>query len=234
MSVAFVLTSHTVLGDTGRSTGLWLEEFLVPYYALIDAGQPVLLATPKGGIAPIDPASIDAIKDSEIYARFVKDAELHHALESTVELSRVDAASVTGAIYPGGHGPLWDLRHDPASIRLIETLLAREKPVATICHAGCALLEVKKGDGSLLVNGLNVTAFSDSEEAAVAMVEHVPYLVETDLKERGAHYTKTSDWDDHCVQDGLVITGQNPASSAAVAMKVLAQINKNKEFLHAP
>ncbi|NKF25221.1 type 1 glutamine amidotransferase domain-containing protein [Pseudomonas sp. BGM005] len=226
MSVVFVLTSHTVLGDTGRSTGLWLEEFLVPYYALKDAGQPTFLATPKGGNAPIDPVSVEALKDSEIYARFVKDAELHNALESTAELSSVSAAAVAGAIYPGGHGPLWDLRHDQASIRLIESLLAAGKPVATICHAGCALLEVKKADGSPLVKGLNVTAFSDSEEAAVAMVEHVPYLVETDLKALGALYTKTSDWRDHSVQDGLVITGQNPASSAAVAQKILARINK--------
>ncbi|WP_409282867.1 type 1 glutamine amidotransferase domain-containing protein [Pseudomonas putida] len=226
MSVVFVLTSHDVLGDTGRSTGLWLEEFLVPYYALKDAGQPTTLATPKGGKAPIDPASVDAIKDSEIYARFAKDAELHHALESTLALAQLDSVNVQGAIYPGGHGPLWDLRHDQSSIRLIESLLASGKPVATICHAGCALLEVKKPDGSLLVEGLNVTAFSDSEEAAVAMVEHVPYLVETDLKERGARYTKTSDWGDYSVQDDLVITGQNPASSAAVAKKILAQINK--------
>ncbi|GLO55086.1 peptidase [Pseudomonas putida] len=226
MSVVFVLTSHDVLGDTGRSTGLWLEEFLVPYYALKDAGQPITLATPKGGKAPIDPASVDAFKDSEIYARFAEDAELHHALENTLALAQLDSVKAQGAIYPGGHGPLWDLRHDQYSIRLIESLLGSGKPVATICHAGCALLEVKKPDGSLLVEGLNVTAFSDSEEAAVAMVEHVPYLVETDLKERGARYTKTSDWGDYSVEDGLVITGQNPASSAAVAKKILAQINK--------
>ncbi|QIH08694.1 MULTISPECIES: type 1 glutamine amidotransferase domain-containing protein [unclassified Pseudomonas] len=226
MSVVFILTSHAVLGDTGRSTGLWLEEFLVPYYAVKDAGQPTLLATPKGGHAPIDPASVEALKDSEVYARFAKDAQLHQALESTTELSSLSPAAIAAAIYPGGHGPLWDLRHDQASIRLIESLLGAGKPVATICHAGCALLEVKKVDGSPLVKGLNVTAFSDSEEAAVAMVEHVPYLVETDLKALGALYTKASDWTEHSVQDGLVITGQNPASSAAVAQKVLAQISK--------
>lgn len=227
MSVVFVLTSHTELGDTGRSTGLWLEEFLVPYYALLDAGQPALLATPKGGVAPIDPVSVEAIKDSEIFARFTNDKALQQALERTLELARVNAADVEGAIYPGGHGPLWDLRHDRASISLIESLLASEKPVATICHAGCALLEVKKPDGRLLVEGLNLTAFSDSEEAAVAMVEHVPYLVETELKQRGARYTRTADWGDYSVQDGLIVTGQNPASSAAVARKVLAQIAKN-------
>ncbi|HEN8798349.1 TPA: type 1 glutamine amidotransferase domain-containing protein [Pseudomonas putida] len=225
MNVAFVLTSHTELGDTGRSTGLWLEEFLVPYYALKDAGQQIRLASPKGGAAPIDPASVDALKGSEIFIRFSQDQALHYALESTLELARLNASEIKSAIYPGGHGPLWDLRNDQASIRLIESLLASGKPVATICHAGCALLEVKKADGSLLVNGLKVTAFSDSEEAAVSMVEHVPYLVETELKRLGASYTKTFDWGDHSVQDGLVITGQNPASSAAVAAKVLAQIN---------
>lgn len=226
MSLAFVLTSHDVLGDTGRVTGLWLEEFLVPYYTLRDAGQSVILATPKGGPAPIDPASVEAFKDSATYARFVEDTELLSALKSTVKLADVKAGDIDGLIYPGGHGPLWDLRDNKASIALIESMLAEDKPVATICHAGCALLEVKKADGSSLVNGMNVTAFSDSEEAAVAMVEHVPYLVETELKKLGAHYTKTSDWGDHSVQDGTLITGQNPASSKAVAEKILAELSK--------
>lgn len=226
MSVAFVLTSHTELGETGRSTGLWLEEFLVPYYQLHDAGRSIVLATPKGGKAPIDPASIDAFRESEIYARFQKDTTLLSLLEKTTRIADLNTQDIEAAIYPGGHGPLWDLRNDTSSIHLIETLLQQGKPVATICHAGCALLEVKKADGTKLVQGLNLTSFSDSEEAAVSMVEHVPYLVETELKKLGAHYTKTGDWGNHSVQDGLIITGQNPASSAAVAEKVLAQLAK--------
>lgn len=227
MSVVFVLTSHTELGNTGHSTGMWLEEFLVPYYTLKDAGQPIILATPKGGKAPIDPASVEAYKGSEIYARFAQDTKLGQALESTVKLSDVAPEEVAAAIYPGGHGPLWDLRYDQSSICLIQYLLAAHKPVATICHAGCALLEVKKTDGSQLLEGLNVTAFSDSEEAAVSMVEHVPYLVETEMKKLGAIYTKTADWGNHSVQDGFVITGQNPASSEAVAKKVLHKLSSN-------
>lgn len=226
MSVAFVLTSHTELGETGRSTGLWLEEFLVPYYQLHDAGQSIVLATPKGGRAPIDPASVDAFKGSEIYTRFQKDTALLSLLEKTTRIADLNIQDINAAIYPGGHGPLWDLRTDTSSIHLIETLLQQGKPVATICHAGCALLEVKKPDGTKLVQGLNVTSFSDSEEAAVSMVEHIPYLVETELKKLGAHYTKTDDWGNHSVQDGLIITGQNPASSAAVAEKVLAHLAK--------
>ncbi|MNF58421.1 Molecular chaperone Hsp31 and glyoxalase 3 [compost metagenome] len=224
MSILFVLTSHDVLGNTGRKTGLWLEEFLVPYYRAIDAGHNVVLATPKGGPAPVDPASIEAFKDSELYARYVEDHALSAAMSQTVQIANVDKKATDAAIYPGGHGPLWDLRNNKDSIGLITSLLQQNKPVATICHAGCALLEVKNEDGTSLVSGRNVTSFSDSEEAAVAMVEHCPYLVETELKKLGAKYTKGGDWANHSVQDGLLITGQNPASSAAVADMVLKEI----------
>lgn len=224
MSVLFVLTSHDVLGNTGRKTGLWLEEFLVPYYRTIDAGHKVVLATPKGGQAPVDPASIEAFKDSELYARYAGDRALTAAMIQTIKIANVDKNATEAAIYPGGHGPLWDLRNDKDSINLIADLLKQNKPVATICHAGCALLEVKNEDGTNLVSGRNVTSFSDSEEAAVDMVEHCPYLVETELKKLGAKYTKGGDWANHSVQDGLLITGQNPASSSAVADMVLTQI----------
>ena len=224
MSVLFVLTSHDILGDTGRKTGMWLEEFLVPYFKFIDAGLPIVLSSPKGGKAPIDPASVEAIKDSETYARFAGDKQLQDALDRTVRLSDVDSQQVSAVVYPGGHGPLWDLRTDSNSIALISALLSQNKPVATICHAGCALLDVKKSDGTPLVEGLRVTAFSDSEEAAVAMENHVPYLVETELKKLGASYSKATDWADHSVQDGLIITGQNPASSSAVAEKIIGLI----------
>ena len=183
-----------------------------------------MLSSPKGGKAPIDPASVEAIKDSETYARFTDDKQLQDALERTVKLSDVDSEKVSAVVYPGGHGPLWDLRTDSNSIALISALLSQNKPVATICHAGCALLDVKKSDGTPLVEGLKVTAFSDSEEAAVAMENHVPYLVETELKKLGASYSKAADWADHSVQDGLVITGQNPASSSAVAEKIIGLI----------
>lgn len=225
MSVLFVLTSHETLGNTGRETGLWLEEFLVPYFKIVDAGKAVVLASPKGGVAPIDPVSVEAFKESPVYARFLADQVLQNALSRTAKLADVDASSVSAVIYPGGHGPLWDLRDNAASITLIRSLLDQQKPVATICHAGCALLDVRNADGSPLVKGRAVTAFSDSEEAAVAMENHVPYLVETELKQLGAVYSKAADWADHSVQDGLLITGQNPASSAAVADKVLALIH---------
>ena len=224
MSVLFVLTSHDVLGDTGRKTGAWLEEFLVPYYKVIDAGLLAFIATPAGGQAPIDPLSVDALRDTAIYRRFVHDETIQGALANTGWLPEITGNAYSAVIYPGGHGPLWDLRTNRESIALIGSMLKQSKPVATICHAGCALLEVRKPDGALLVDGLNVTSFSDSEEAAVGMVEQVPYLVESELRNRGARYTKAADWAGHAVRDGMVITGQNPASSAAVAEAVISLV----------
>ncbi|CAN1600151.1 type 1 glutamine amidotransferase domain-containing protein [Pseudomonas sp. B21-028] len=224
MSVLFVLTSHDVLGDTGRKTGLWLEEFLAPYYRFIDAGVAVRLASPEGGRVPVDPASVEALKDSALYQRYASDAVLAERMNSTVKLSAVTAGEISALVYPGGHGPLWDLRDDPVSVALIESLSASGKPVATICHAGCALLGARRSDGRPLVEGLQVTAFSDSEEAAIGLDNAVPYLVETDMRALGAVYSKAGDWESHVVVSGSLVTGQNPASSLGVAnalMKLL-------------
>lgn len=225
MSVLIVLTSHDAFGDTGRKTGLWLEEFLVPYYTLIDAGFSVRLATPKGGRAPIDPISVDALKESPIFQRYDVDGVLKERLGSTAKLSVVKGSDISALIYPGGHGPLWDLREDPKSIALIEEFLANNKPVATICHAGCALLNVRNKDGRPVVEGVQVTAFSDSEEAAVQLEKEVPYLVESDMKKLGAIYSKSSDWESHVVVSGTLITGQNPASSLGVAQAVIKRLS---------
>lgn len=225
MSILIVLTSHDAFGDTGRKTGLWLEEFLVPYYTLIDAGFSIRLATPKGGRAPIDPLSVDALKESPIFQRYNADGVLKERLGSTAKLSTVKGFEISALVYPGGHGPLWDLREDPKSIALIEECLANNKPVATICHAGCALLDVRNTDGRPVIEGVQVTAFSDSEEAAVQLEKEVPYLVESDMKKLGAIYSKSSDWDSHVVVSGALITGQNPASSLGVAQAVIKQLS---------
>ncbi|MFB3303347.1 type 1 glutamine amidotransferase domain-containing protein [Pseudomonas sp. AMR01] len=224
MSILFVLTSHATLGDTGRDTGLWLEEFLAPYYRFVDAGLPVSLSSPKGGSVPVDPASIDALKDSPLYLRYQSDATLAERMNGTAKLSSISASDVSALVYPGGHGPLWDLRTDPHSIALIESFISSGKPVATICHAGCALLNARQGDGSPLVDGVQVTAFSDSEEAAVGLEKVVPYLVETDMKALGAVYSKSGDWESHVVVSGALITGQNPASSLGVAEEVIKRL----------
>ncbi|KOY02507.1 type 1 glutamine amidotransferase domain-containing protein [Pseudomonas nunensis] len=229
MSILFVLTSHDSFGETGRDTGLWLEEFVVPYYTFVDAGFSVRLASPKGGRAPVDPLSIDAFKDHPLYKRYGADGLLKERLGSTIKLSAIVDSQVSAAVYPGGHGPLWDLRNQADSITLIESLLTQGKPVATICHAGCALLEARKRDGRPLVEGVQVTAFSDSEEAAVGLEKVVPYLVETDLKALGAVYSKTRDWERHVVVSGALITGQNPASSQGVAEAVIEQLKASIE-----
>ncbi|RQM47096.1 type 1 glutamine amidotransferase domain-containing protein [Paraburkholderia bannensis] len=233
MTALIILTSHDVLGDTGRKTGVWLEEFLVPYYAFVDAGVNVRLASPKGGKVPIDPLSVDAIKDTAVYQRYLGDSNLLSALDNAEELSNVTPEAIDAVLYPGGHGPLFDLRHDTHSIRLIQSLHAVGRPVAAICHSGCVLLEVKTPGGAPLVRGRNVTAFSDSEEAAVQLENAVPYLVETELKKLGASYTKAADWQDHCVVDDLLITGQNPASSAAVAKVVIGLLQANADVVGA-
>lgn len=224
MSILFVLTSHKTLGDTGRETGLWLEEFLVPYYRFVDAGLPVRLSSPKGGNVPVDPASVDALKGSPLYQRYESDAILAERMSSSAKLSSVSESDVSALIYPGGHGPVWDLRDNPHSVALIESFISSGKSVATICHAGCALLDARKSNGRPLVEGVQVTAFSDSEEAAVGLEKAVPYLVETDMKALGAVYSKSGDWESHVVVSGSLITGQNPASSLGVAEAVIKRL----------
>ncbi|WP_105133243.1 type 1 glutamine amidotransferase domain-containing protein [Burkholderia sp. BE12] len=231
MTALIILTSHGMLGESERKTGVWLEEFLVPYYAFVDAGVNVRLASPKGGKVPVDPLSVDAINDTSVYQRYLRDSDLLSALDNTEELSKVAPDTVDAVLYPGGHGPLFDLRHDPHSIRLIQALSAAGRPVAAICHSGCVLLEAKTPSGAPLVRGRNVTAFSDSEEAAVQLEKVVPYLVETELRNLGASYTKAADWQDHCVVDGLLITGQNPASSASVTKVVIDLLQASADAL---
>jgi putative intracellular protease/amidase len=226
MSILFALTSQEKFGDTSADTGVWFEEFLAPYFFFRDVGLSVIVASPKGGRAPIDPASIDALKTNALYDRYLEDRELQQALSRTRKLSDLKVADIDAVIYPGGYGPMFDLRYDAASLNLICSMLEAHKPVATICHAGCVLLEVKNESQVPLVKGLNLTSFTDSEEQEVLMAEKVPYLVESELKKSGALFSKTSNWGDHCVTDGFVVTGQNPASSISVAKAVYGLLGK--------
>ena len=221
MNVLIVLTSHDRLGDTGKPTGFWLEEFAAPYYRLKDAGASITLASPKGGQPPLDPKSNEPDFQTDATRRFDQDAAAQAELASTVTLTSVDAADFDAVFYPGGHGPLWDLANDADSIRLIESFLAQEKPVAAVCHAPAVLLNAKKANGEPLPQGLRVTGFSNSEEAAVELTEVVPFLVEDQLSQLGGHYEKADDWHPHVVVDGRLITGQNPASSEGVADALL-------------
>jgi putative intracellular protease/amidase len=222
--VLMVLTSHDRLGDTGKQTGFWLEEFAAPYYVLRDAGIEITLASPKGGQPPVDPKSDDPKAETPAMIRFRGDREAQRALANTVKLSTVTADEFDAVFYPGGHGPLWDLAEDRSSIALIETLYAAGKPVAAVCHGPAVLRHAKGPDGAPLVKGKSVTGFTNSEEAAVELTNVVPFLVEDALKADGGRYTRTGDWGVHTVVDGNLITGQNPASSESTAKALLEQL----------
>lgn len=221
MKILLVVTSHDQLGDTGKKTGFWLEELAAPYYAFIDAGAELTLASPAGGQPPLDPASSAPDAQTDATKRFEADTEAMQVLATTHKLADINLADFDAVFYPGGHGPLWDLAEDPASIHLIEEAIAANKPVATVCHAPGVLRHVKDSDGKPLVAGRKVTGFSNSEEDAVGLTQVVPFLVEDMLKDHGGQYTKGDDWSSHVEVDGLLITGQNPGSSEATAQALL-------------
>ena len=226
MKILFVLTSHDQLGDTGKKTGFWIEEFAGPYYTLLDKGAEITLATPKGGKAPIDPSSDTEDASTEDTKRFKSDESAQHLINNTHKLAEMNPSDFDAVFYPGGHGPLWDLANDAESITLIETFYAQNKPVSFVCHAPAALKSVKTQNGEYLVKGKNVTGFTNSEEEAVNLVDVVPFLVEDMLQENGGIYSKKEDWAEHAIQDGLLITGQNPASSKLVAEKLFESLKK--------
>jgi len=226
MKILMVLTSHDTLGNTGRKTGFWLEELAAPYYAFKDAGAEIVLASPKGGQPPLDPKSNEPSFQTELTRRFEGDAAAKAQLASTVRLDSVKSRDFDTVFYPGGHGPMWDLAEDQHSIELIESFCAAGKPVALVCHAPGALRHVKTRDGKPLVQGKKVTGFTDTEEEAVGLTKVVPFLVEDELKAKGGIFSKTEDWGVHVVTDGLLITGQNPASSGPAAKVLLETLAK--------
>lgn len=224
MNILIVLTSHDTLGNTGRKTGFWLEEFAAPYYAFLDAGAKLTLASPLGGQPPLDPKSDDPDAQTDDTRRFKQDTDAQRVLASTRRLSEVQASDYVAVFYPGGHGPLWDLAEDNNSVALIETMLAAGKPVSAVCHAPGVLRHAKTADGKPLVQGRQVTGFSNAEEAAVQLTDVVPFLVEDELKKLGGLYSSGPDWQPHVVSDGLLITGQNPGSSVGVARALLERL----------
>lgn len=227
MKVLMVLTSHDELGNTGRKTGFWLEELAAPYYTFKDAGAEIVLASPKGGQPPLDPKSNEPSFQTDSTRRFETDAAAKAQLAATLRLDGVSQADFDTVFYPGGHGPLWDLAEDKNSIELIQSFVAAGKPVALVCHAPGILRHVTTPDGQPLVKGKKVTGFTNTEEAAVGLTDVVPFLIEDELKAKGGLYSKGEDWATHVVSDGLLITGQNPASSAAAASLLLKQIAVN-------
>jgi len=226
MKVLIVLTSHSDLGATGEKTGFWVEEFAAPYYVLADAGAELTIASPNGGQPPVDPKSESPDAQTPATKRFYGDNETIDKVAHTLKLSEVNQKDYDAVFYPGGHGPLWDLANDENSIHLIEDFYNHQKPVAFVCHAPAALIKVKDKSGKPLVKDKEVTGFSDSEEEAVGLTKVVPFLLENKLKKLGAKYSKGDNWSSFVKKDGLLITGQNPASSAEAARLLLSTLNE--------
>jgi len=226
MKVLIVLTSHSELGNTGKKTGFWIEEFAAPYYTMADAGVDITIASPKGGQPPIDPKSDEAENQTPATERFHADAALKEKLSQSIVLSTVKESDYDAVFYPGGHGPLWDLANDSDSISLIETFHKNKKPVALVCHAPGALIHVKDENGDPLVKGKDVTGFSNTEEDAVQLTDVVPFLLEDEMVKLGANYSKGADWGSYVKKDGLLITGQNPGSSEETAKLLLKTLEQ--------
>lgn len=225
MKILMVLTSHDQLGDTGKKTGFWLEEFAAPYYIFKDAGAEVTLVSPAGGQPPLDPKSDEQDAQTAETQRFREDSAAQRALANTGRLADVKADDFDAVFYPGGHGPLWDLAEDPKSIALIEAFAKADKPHALVCHAPGVLRKVRAENGEPLVKGRRVTGFTNSEEEGVGLTNVVPFLVEDMLKELGGDYSKTDDWGVHVITDGKLVTGQNPASSAQTAKDLITLLS---------
>ncbi|MEP7298032.1 MAG: type 1 glutamine amidotransferase domain-containing protein [Burkholderiales bacterium] len=224
MKILMVLTSHENLDNTGLKTGLWLEDFVAPYYVFKDAGAEITLASPFGRQPPVDPRSEDVASQTHATRRFEADAVAKAALSRTMKLRDVVPALFDAVFYPGGHGPLWDLAENAYSISLIETMLAAGKPVAAVCQASGVLRHVKSADGKPVVCGRAVTGFANTEEQSIGLTRVVPFLVEEMLTRSGGLFSKADDWQPHVVVDGLLITGQNPASSELAARALLQAI----------
>jgi putative intracellular protease/amidase len=226
MKILMILTSHSELGDTGKKTGFWIEEFAGPYYKFKDAGAEIVIASPKGGQPPIDPKSDEPDSETPATIRFKADKDLQEILSDTKKLTDVTEDGFDAIFYPGGHGPLWDLTNDNNSIKLIEAFWKSKKPVAAVCHAPAVLLNVKDENDDALVKDKKVTGFTNSEEEAVQLTEVVPFLLEDELKSKGGIYSKKEDWASYVITDGLLITGQNPQSSEAAAEELLKLLKK--------
>jgi putative intracellular protease/amidase len=221
MHILMILTSHDKLGDTGKKTGFWLEEFAAPYYVFKDAGAQITLASPKGGQPPLDPSSDADDAQTDATRRFKADRAAQDALANTAVLSSVKADGFDAVFFPGGHGPLWDLAEDADSIRLIETFARSDRPIGAVCHAPAVFKHPKGADGQPLVAGKTVTGFTNTEEQTAGLTDVVPFLVEDMLKSLSGSYEKGADWASFVVTDGKLVTGQNPASSEEAAQKLL-------------
>lgn len=225
--VLMITTSNSVMGDTGKPTGVWAEELAVPYYALVDAGIDVELASPKGGAVPFDPASVKPRgQNGPVIERFLGDEVAQRKVKATLATSRVEASGFDAVFFPGGHGTMWDLPNDPGVTRAVESALASGKPVASVCHGVAALVSARGRDGQPVVAGKRINSFTDAEEAEAGLTQVVPFLLESRLRDLGAHFENAGNWQPFAVRDGQLITGQNPQSSALVAHKLIEALGE--------
>ena len=225
--VLMVLTSHDKLGDTGKKTGFWLEELASPYYAFKDAGLDVTLASPKGGSPPLDPKSSASDAQTAATKRFNDDPAAQKALAKTTPIAGVRADDFDALFFPGGHGPMWDLASDDDVAKLTSKFHATAKPVGAVCHGPAALTRAVDEKGVSILKGKRVTGFTNTEEEAVGLTKIVPFLLEDKMTALGGTYQRGPDWASHVVVDGLLVTGQNPASSEDAARKLVGLLSKS-------
>lgn len=224
--VLMIVTSNAKLGDTGKMTGIWAEELILPYYAFIDAGLEVVIASPSGGAVPFDPSSIKAQgQNSAEIERFLVDPLAQQQVGNTLRAASVDAAQFDTVFFPGGHGAMWDLPNDEGVTDAVEVAFAKGKIIAAVCHGPAGLVTAKRPDGRSILSGLRVNGFTDGEESAVGLADVVPFSLESRMRELGGKFEKAANWQAYAVRDGQLITGQNPQSSVLVAQLVLLALN---------
>ncbi|WP_421784163.1 type 1 glutamine amidotransferase domain-containing protein [Kiloniella litopenaei] len=221
MNILMIVTSHEDFGSSGRKTGLWLEELAAPYYRFKEAGADITLASPLGGQPPVDPASLGDDFQSDDTRRFTDDSEAQDLLANTKPLSSLKADGFDAVFYPGGHGPLYDLTDDVHSLALLRSFNADQRPIGTVCHGVTALIKATDANDAPIVEGREITGFTDSEEAAAGATEIVPFSVEQELVKAGAIFKSANDWADYSIRDGHIVTGQNPGSSDSTARLLL-------------
>ncbi|ASC74011.1 Peptidase C56, PfpI [Halomicronema hongdechloris C2206] len=226
MNILMVLTSHSAMGDSGKLTGLWLEEFVSPYYSFLDNGAAITLASPAGGHPPIDPRSTEPDSQTDATRRFQQDAAAQAKLAHTSPLPAISADDFDALFFPGGHGPMWDLASSEAVARLVEAFWNQGKVIGAVCHGPAALVQAKDSQGNSILNGRSLTAFTNAEEAAVQLDHLVPFALESRLVDLGGRFSQAEPFQPHVVTDGNLITGQNPPSSEQTAEAVLAALNR--------
>ncbi|MBW3660219.1 MAG: type 1 glutamine amidotransferase domain-containing protein [Gemmatimonadetes bacterium] len=217
--ILVVVTSHDAV-DEENPTGVWLEEFARPYDAFVAQGYTVEVASPRGGVVPIDPSSEpeDAGEWEAARAR----------LGDTLRLSDVVPEEFDALYLPGGHGTMFDFPDDPELQRIVRDLAGRDRVIAAVCHGPAAFANIEDEDGRPLVEGVRLTAFTDAEERETGLQDAMPFLLESRLRERGAEFVAEEPWSDHVEVDGAWITGQNPQSSGTVGVEIVHAIQERK------